>query len=186
MSTPPEPDPPDAAELLRLLASHERLRVVSALVLGAVTTDDVVRATSLPQRDVLSALARLESGGLVQRSAGGWLLRTERFAEARPAAAVGAVDRYPDVDAASAAVLQRFIRGGRLLSIPTARAKRLVVLEHLAGLFEPGVRYPETEVNALLGKLHDDYAALRRYLVDDGFLTRRDNHYWRSGGTVDV
>ena len=31
-----------------------------------------------------------------------------------------------------------------------------------------------------------DYAALRRYLVDEGFLGRERNIYWRTGGTVDV
>jgi hypothetical protein len=29
---------------------------------------------------------------------------------------------------------------------------------------------------------HPDFAALRRYLVDEGFLTREDGVYWRSGG----
>ena len=33
---------------------------------------------------------------------------------------------------------------------------------------------------------HDDYAALRRYLVDEQFLTREANVYWRSGGTIEV
>jgi hypothetical protein len=94
------------------------------------------------------------------------------------------------------AVLRRFVHNGRLLAMPAARAKRLVVLDHLAGLFEPGRRYPEPEVNELLGRYHPDYALLRRYLVDDGFLDRADEPapsgsrsvkvYWRTGGTVDT
>jgi len=35
-------------------------------------------------------------------------------------------------------------------------------------------------------ELSDDHAALRRYLVDEGFLSRQAGVYWRSGGTVDV
>ena len=46
--------------------------------------------------------------------------------------------------------------------------------------------YPEAEVNDVLRRYHDDYAALRRYLVDEGFLTREAGVYWRSGGTVEV
>ena len=34
--------------------------------------------------------------------------------------------------------------------------------------------------------LCDDHGALRRYLVDEGFLSRQAGVYWRSGGTVDV
>ena len=84
-------------------------------------------------------------------------------------------------------VLAAFLRpDGTLHTLPTKRAKMLVVLDHLAQSFEPGRRYPESEVNAILERFHPDYAALRRYLVDDQFLTREEGVYWRSGGTVDV
>jgi len=83
------------------------------------------------------------------------------------------------------AVLHNFLTDdGRLHTIPTKRAKRLVVLDHLAQSFEPGRTYPEAQVNEILLRFHSDYAALRRYLVDDQFLSREDNLYWRSGGTV--
>ncbi|MGC4109163.1 MAG: DUF2087 domain-containing protein [Nocardioides sp.] len=75
---------------------------------------------------------------------------------------------------------------GRLRTIPTKHAKLLVVLDHLAQAFEPGRTYPEAEVNEILLGFHPDYAALRRYLVENGFMTREDNVYWRSGGTFDV
>jgi hypothetical protein len=75
---------------------------------------------------------------------------------------------------------------GRLHTIPSKRAKLLVVLDHLAQSFEPGRAYPEAEVNAILERFHPDYAALRRYLVDDQFLTRDAGVYWRSGGTFQV
>jgi hypothetical protein len=83
-------------------------------------------------------------------------------------------------------VLQRFLVGGRLVAIPAQRSKRRVVLDHLASLFEPGVRYTEAEVNQALAAYHPDYAALRRYLVDEEFMDRSGGIYWRAGGTVDV
>jgi hypothetical protein len=84
-------------------------------------------------------------------------------------------------------VLRRFFSAdGRLLDLPTRHAKRLVVLDHVAQRFEPGRRYDWREVDAILREVHDDHAALRRHLVDDGFLTRESDVYWRSGGTVEV
>jgi len=84
-------------------------------------------------------------------------------------------------------VLRRFVGpDGRLMAIPTRRNKRLLVLDHIAQVFEPGRTYPETEVNAALVAFHDDHAALRRYLVEEGFLTREAGVYWRSGGSVRV
>jgi hypothetical protein len=101
----------------------------------------------------------------------------------------------PAAGSPEADVLRRFVHNGRLLAMPAAHGKRLVVLDHLAGLFEPGRRYPEREVNELLGRYHPDYAMLRRYLVDDGFLDRADEQapgapsvkiYWRTGGTIEL
>lgn len=84
-------------------------------------------------------------------------------------------------------VLRAFIdEWGRLRVIPARRAKRLVVLDYLAQLFEPGERYDEVEVNRRLRDVYGDVAALRRYLVDEGFLSRSSGLYWRSGGTVDL
>ena len=61
-----------------------------------------------------------------------------------------------------------------------------MVLDQICRVFEPGVRYREAEVNAILRSFHDDHAALRRYLVDEEFLERRDAFYWRAGGTFEV
>ena len=84
-----------------------------------------------------------------------------------------------------AKVLRSFVVDGRLVSIPTKHGKRQAVLNWLAQEFEPGRRYSEAMVNLILGKRHPDTAALRRYLVDDGYLDRADGQYWRSGGTVE-
>ena len=84
-------------------------------------------------------------------------------------------------------VLRNFLTtDGRLHTIPTKHSKLLVVLDHIAQSFEPGQTYSEPEVNTVIEQFHPDYAALRRYLVDNQFLTREDGVYWRSGGTFDV
>ncbi|MEO6713432.1 MAG: DUF2087 domain-containing protein [Mycobacteriales bacterium] len=83
-------------------------------------------------------------------------------------------------------MLRSFIKDGRLISIPAVHRKRLVVLDHLVRVFEPGERYTEAQVNAVLRAFHPDTAALRRYLVDEAMLSREAGIYWRSGGTVVV
>ena len=84
------------------------------------------------------------------------------------------------------AVLRTFFRDGRLTEIPTKETKRRIVLERIALEFEPGLRYDEREVNVIVGRFFNDYASLRRYLVDERFLDRDHGEYWRSGGRVDV
>jgi hypothetical protein len=177
----------DAATLVGLLADPTRLRVVAALALGAGSIEDVAAAAGLPLKDVALAARRLARAGLVRRDGHELELFADRFGAAARAAAEAAPPPEPlSDDPAEDAVLSAFVRDGRLVSIPAQQSKRRVVLEHLVRVFEPGIRYPEREVNALLAVWHPDHAALRRYLVDEGLLSREAGLYWRTGGWVDV
>jgi hypothetical protein len=176
-----------AGTIAGLLADPARLKVVAALALGAGTLEEVAEAGGLPLKDVALAARRLARAGLVRRDGRDLALLSERFGAAARAAAAQAPPPEPlSADPAEDAVLSAFLRNGRLLSVPAQQSKRRVVLDHLARVFEPGVRYPEREVNALLRAWHPDVAALRRYLVDEGLLTREAGLYWRSGGSVEV
>jgi hypothetical protein len=93
-----------------------------------------------------------------------------------PAAVIERVARDPR--------LRAFTSHARIETLPARQARRHLLLDTIAQAFEPGVRYPERQVSLFLSALHADYAALRRYLVDEDFLSRSDGQYWRSGGTV--
>lgn len=174
------------AILVGLLAEPQRLCVVAALALGATSIEEVLAATGLSAREAGVALQRLQAGGLVDEHL---VLRTELFkSAAREAAAPPARDSlgYDDVDVER--LLQRFVRDGRLLSLPTQRSRRHLVLQHVARDFEVGVRYSEREVDEALRCWAEgsatDHVSLRRYLVDHELLTRGDGEYWRSGGSL--
>jgi hypothetical protein len=185
-------DAPEPRDLLALLAEPDRLKALAAVALGAATLAEVAERAGLEPREAARALNRLVVGGLLEGAPRtGYRVRVDvlRAAARRPPA-----DR-PGGQAGSE-VVGRFLRGDHHVQIPAARGKRLAFLDHLAGLFEPGRRYPEREVNETLRRWHPDYAMLRRYLVDEGFLDRADEPapsgsrsekvYWRSGGTVEV
>ncbi len=183
-----------AAALVGLLAEESRLQVVGALALGASSLDDVVVRTGLDVRSVTAALERLAAGGLVESADGsgkGLSLRADAFktaaqTEARRRAAAEPTDTFDGASPEAATVLRNFVSDGRLRQIPASQGKRRVVLDWLAARFEPGKTYPERDVNLLLGMVHEDVAALRRYLVDEEFLERRDGFYWRAGGTFEL
>ena len=197
---------PGARDLVALLAEPDRLRALAAVALGAETLAEVTERTGMEPRAAARALSRLTAGGLLDGETGnGYRVRAEALRAAAIPPAEMAEAAGPDAAAAPAGpppgspqadVLRRFVNNGRLLSMPAAHGKRLVVLDYLAGLFEPGRRYPESEVNELLGAFHPDYALLRRYLVDDGFLDRADEPapsgsrsvklYWRTGGSFEL
>jgi hypothetical protein len=81
--------------------------------------------------------------------------------------------------------LRAFIRDGRITAVPAKRTRRLLLLDQVAQAFEPGRKYPEAEVDKVLKAIFDDHCTLRRYLVDEAFMSRDTTGlYWRAGGTV--
>lgn len=132
----------DPIRLLGMLCTGERLRAFAAVVLGARTRAEVGQRAELPAKATLQALTQLEREGLVERSVAGWEPRADTLREAVVAAAPEpGADDHGAADASEAAVFRAFLRDGRLTAIPAQRRKRLVILEHLARMFEPGVYY---------------------------------------------
>ena len=173
--------------LVGLLAEPTRRRVVATLILGSGSVEEVAARAGISRRDAVEALARLEHAGLaIVGSDRIWVILDEAFAIAarnrQPADPSTEHDEQPD---GHKAVLNQCIRDGKIVHWPTKRTRRVVVLEYLAQSFEPGRRYSEAEVNAILRPFDDDVAMLRRWLYDESFIDRGDGLYWRSGGRVD-
>jgi hypothetical protein len=101
---------------------------------------------------------------------------------------MGAMEHHADgLLADPPAQLRAFVRDGRITAVPARRTRRRQLLDEVAQAFEPGRRYPEPVVNEILRSVFDDYCTLRRYLVDEAFLSRNAAAtYRRAGGTVDV
>jgi hypothetical protein len=177
-------------ELLRLLADPERLSIAGALARGPKTQSELAEQLGLPAHRVRRHLAKLTAADVatVDADRRTYRLRAETLRDAAkeagpsrdPGLALGAV--YEEEEQ----VLRSYFRGGRLREIPARHSKRAIVLSRLALEFDVGVRYSEREVNETLKRFHHDYVSLRRYLVDEGFLSREQGEYWRSGGAVEI
>jgi len=89
-------------------------------------------------------------------------------------------------EAERAKVLRTFMPDGRIKAMPVKWSKKYVILDEIAQAFEPGIKYPERAVNAILRSYWDDYVTLRRYLVDMKMLDREQGIYWRIGGSVEL
>lgn len=188
--------------IVGLLAEPQRLLVFAALVLGAGTPEQLRESTGLDQRAVATALHKLESGGLVEVSEervtgpdAGAAVAYRPVADAFRAAArsaAPATERHGYADERIEAVVRAFVRDGRLTGMPAQSSRRRVLLEHVVQSFEPGREYTEKEVNVLLRQWSADgpvdHVSLRRYLVDEGLLSRggTGTNYRRSGGWLDV
>ena len=100
-----------------------------------------------------------------------------------PFAAAAAAMARRDEDQAKfeGRVLRAFVRDGRLASIPAQDRKRQVVLRWLLDTCFPDTGpIVERDVNMRLALRHPDVAALRRYLVEAGLMTRDHGVYRRA------
>jgi DNA-binding transcriptional ArsR family regulator len=174
---------------LKALSDPSRLRIVGLLAGGRrLSVEELAAALDLTPGTVVHHLKRLREAELVvARPRPPYVehdLRLDRFAElgaqldrlGREPAEQGRQLPGPDGrtrPAWDAKVLRSFVRDGRLERIPAQEKKRRVILQFLAETdFEPGRAYPEREVNQVLALRHPDVAALRRYLVDGGWMER--------------
>lgn len=92
-------------------------------------------------------------------------------------------DRYNVTYDENEKILARYFKYGLDGPIKTFDMKeksKLVVLRQIAKRFEAGRIYTEKEVNDILENTYSDFATLRRYLIEYGFMDRRPDgsQYW--------
>ncbi|HEY7564269.1 MAG TPA: DUF2087 domain-containing protein [Acidimicrobiia bacterium] len=176
-----------ATDFLRLVLDPDRLAVMGMAAAAPLDIEDAAHRLSLTVGQVRRAVAKLVEAGVLDAnlSVDRAMLRTLASTLPQEEPVADAVLEGPWTDD-ERQILGRFFVGTRLTEVPAPRARRLVVLERLAHEFEVGLRYSEKEVNSILQTFHPDYATLRRHLVDEGFLSRADGSYWRTGGRVEI
>ncbi|MFE1170076.1 DUF2087 domain-containing protein [Nocardiopsis sp. NPDC058789] len=153
---------PHPAQLVSSLSAPERLSLFARVVTSGPEGLDreEVRGTA-------RHLSRLLRDGLVREEGTRIVAVPGVFGEAMREHKEGARVTDP-VDA--------LFHEGRLTSMPARRELRLAALGRVTGrLFAPELEYTEKQVNTALLTCFDDPSALRRYLVEEGFLEREDD-----------
>lgn len=90
-------------------------------------------------------------------------------------------DRYAITAEEKAKTLETYFNAdGSLKSFPTKEKKKIIILQRIIGSFSKNKKYTETEVNTILSTFFGDFATIRRYLIEYGFMGRLDDcsYYW--------
>lgn len=166
----------NARALAHLLADPARMQVLAAVALGASTADAILEATQLSPKDATTGLQRLQDAWLLTKGESDLAVRYDRIANmVRPPGPVPTDEQRE---------LSPFISGRSLRSLPLKASRRTRVLEHVAASFDSERSYGEAAVNRVLERWCQggeiDHVSLRRYLVDEGLLTREAGVYQRS------
>jgi hypothetical protein len=184
---------PDTIEsvlpLFKLLADETRLRIIGLVADSEQNVGTLARHLQLTEATVSHHLSKLHAADLITMRAEGtshyYRLNPEALrainksllSPAKLSRAPAVADREPS----EARILKSFIVDGRLVKIPESHAKREVVLRWVLDQLEDR-RYREREVSEILKRFHDDYATLRRELVNHRLMKREGGIYWKAKG----
>ena len=90
-------------------------------------------------------------------------------------------DRYNITDKEKLNTIKSHMdENGGLKNFPSKEKKKIIILQEIAKNFSAGISYSEKDINSKLKRIYEDYATLRRALIEYGFLDRTDNcsSYW--------
>jgi hypothetical protein len=174
----------DALQPLMALATAlldtDRLRIAGLLAASPANPMQMEQATGISHRDLLRHLDSLQSFGIVKLQDPAprdpdhysvYELNAAAFRVARQAMGKYKGVRKRPTDSREL-TLETFMPDGKLTAFPLKQSQILVILDTVAARFESEKQYSEREVNVILAGITDDFATLRRYLVDYGYLSR--------------
>ncbi len=180
--TTPGPIEEQVWDFFKTFVDIDRLRIAGLLGLEAASLSSLAAKLNLRPQAVLNHLERLAAQDLVREHDGLYELNRETFENLARQLLENRRPRVKEEDLQGDEFDRKIQRDfctpdGRFKALPSQQKKLTVLLRLAAQAFEPGVEYPEKQVNELLRRYYGDTASLRRYMVDAGLLQRNMGVY---------
>lgn len=90
-------------------------------------------------------------------------------------------DRYNVTDKERESIIKNYMDcNGAIKVFPGKEKKKVIILSQIVKNFSKGKKYSEKEINRILKRVYEDYATIRRALIEYGFLERSNDcsSYW--------
>lgn len=173
-------------EIMKSLADASRLRVLNALLQKPQYVEELASRLGLAVSTVSFHLKKLEGVELVHKR------KEQYYVVYYPSTDLlnlpllsliksDDVDQYLQderMEKYRQKVLKAFMKRGKLEKLPVQWKKRMIILEEFRKKFVPGRKYSELEINDCILPLYDDYCTIRRLLIEEGMMERKDQAYW--------
>ncbi|ABM45372.1 hypothetical protein X471_00163 [Bartonella bacilliformis str. Heidi Mejia] len=138
-----------------VMANAELRLIYAAIILGEKSISEICTVTELDIKKVNKAVARLHSIGLIEYNEKKWQVVTDSWN----------------------ITLQSRKRDNKELNDQQLETQE--ILSKIVNAFDLNRTYSEFEISKICSLFSDDYARLRRCLVDNGYLKRELNTYER-------
>lgn len=185
--------------LLKALADETRLKLFIMMTKREYSAGELAAQVNLTEPTISHHLAKLREEGLLNLRTNG----NQRFYSANPSTLarlkmlIGKIETLEpaarpskeqqeswldslNVDADTRKILRECSAQGRLQQLPTKEKKLIPILEWMESMFQPDMQYTEKQVNDIIMRVYNDFATMRRLLVDYGYLRRErgGGAYW--------
>lgn len=170
-------------QFFKAVGQVDRLQVLGRLAERPYQVAELAELLGLREAAVFAHLDRLKSTGLIKEQNQG-----QRYAYVLDKKALEQLNQVVfsrrdknevSPETRQQRVYRHYLDDERLRGVPDNDEELMIVLRWLADHFDPAGRYTEKEVNETLKRHYEDYATLRRYLVDFNFMQRAGGYYWR-------
>ena len=151
----------------KAVGQPDRARILGLLANRAYTVPELAKLLDMKETAVQNHVNKLKKSGLIREDAKKSRLQFDS----------DVLERFNDIvfepaesDPFFAWILEEYIDGSRLKSVPENEAERLVILKWLSRDFETDRDYTQAEVNQIIQGFFHDASTLRKYLIDSGLL----------------
>ena len=174
-------------QFFQVFSNGSRLKLIGHLANGEKSVGELADLLGVREPTVSHHLAELKGLNLVNVRAEGTMriyqlntkalesISKDIFARPNLAALV-----KPSEMTDEERTLRTWVKNGRIVDIPAQEKKKQILIRWLAGQIDPDRRWTEKEFNAWLKDYNEDFATLRRYLVDASYVARENGIYWRT------
>lgn len=174
-------------QFFQVFSNESRLKIIGYLANKERSVGELAELLNLKEPTVSHHLAELKGLGLVDVRAEGTMriyqlnaraleaISKDIFARPNLAAMVPKSDLTEEER-----VLRVWVKDGRIVDIPAQEKKKQFIMRWLAQQIDPERRWTEREFNELMAQYNEDFATLRRYLVESGYVARDKGIYWRT------
>lgn len=174
-------------QFFQVFSNESRLKIIGHLANGEKSVGELARLLDLKEPTISHHLAAMKSIDLVDVRPEGTTrvyqlnakvlegMGKDIFARPNLAAMVKTSELSKEER-----VLRNWVKEGRVVGIPAQEKQIRIIVGWIAGQIDPSRRWTEKEFSQWLAQFNEDYATLRRYLVELGYMARENGIYWRT------
>ena len=171
-----------ALEILKALADQNRLAIAAMLYREDCYVELLASRLNLTSATTCHHLKKMEEAGVVTCRRTQFYQMYSLNRDIPPLTLEAFLQTDPDTRDADRkyrdGIIDNFIRGGRLTTIPAQRKKREVIFAHILRDLAADMAYTEQQINDVILAYHEDYCTIRREMIACGQLRReRDTYY---------